>query len=152
MGPAVNTFDPKDLIAEVARRHQVLLAPGDPIFVTVTLNEAIVARAVERVAGLLDAAADQMSAATAQQREASKEEAAALVTGAAVYLVQQAEKAADELATRLRQEVGAEVARLHAVADRAERATRVAVCAAAASATGIAGIVLALVASSLATR
>ena len=148
----MSAFDPKDLIAEVARRHQVLLAPGDPIFVTVTLNEAIVAQAVERVAGLLDAAADQLSAAAAQQREAAKEEAAALITGAAVYLVQQAEKATDEMATRLQQEIGTETARMRAVADQAERAKRVAVYAAAGAVTGITGIIVALIASGLLTR
>ena len=91
----MDPIDTRALIGEVARRHGVLLDAGDPIFATVTLNERIVARAVEQVAAMLEAASDQISAAAAQQEEAARATAAALVTGAAAYVVDQAQKAGD---------------------------------------------------------
>lgn len=118
----MDPIDTRELIGEVARRHNVLLDPSDPIFATVTLNERIVARAVGQVAAMLDAASDQISAAAAQQEEAARATAAALITGAAAYIVDQAQKAGDELAIRLRNELAGEVARTRVGANETGRA------------------------------
>ena len=123
----MSALDPAAIIGEVARRHRVLLSPDDPILVTVTLNEVIVARAAERVAELVNGAADQISAAAAQQQESARQSAEVLITGAAVYVAEQAQKAADELASRLRDAAAAEVARVEDAARRAERARLLAV-------------------------
>ena len=117
----MDPIDTRELIGEVARRHGVLLDPADPIFATVTLNERIVARAVEQVGAMLEAATDQLSAAAAQQQDAARATAAALITGSATYIVDQAEKAADEMAVRLRDGFAADLARVHDSAREAGR-------------------------------
>jgi len=42
-------LDIERLIGEVARRHDLLLSRDDPIFVSVTLNEQILAEALARL-------------------------------------------------------------------------------------------------------
>jgi len=42
------------LIAEVAKRHKVLLSPDDPILVTVTLHELLVDRNIDQMNGVVD--------------------------------------------------------------------------------------------------
>jgi hypothetical protein len=86
-------MDVQRLIGEVAKRHNVLLGPNDPILVTLTLNELILADYIERVHALLVAAQDQTSASTAQQMEAAKEIASKLITGAAGYVADQVQMA-----------------------------------------------------------
>lgn len=117
----MDAIDTRELIDEVARRHGVLLDPGDPIFATVTLNERIVAGVVEQVAAMLEATTDQLSAAAAQQQEAARTTAAALITSSAAYIVDQAQKAGDELAVRLRDGLAAEIARAQGAARDAGR-------------------------------
>lgn len=120
LGPAWT----RELIAEVARQHQVLLTPDDPIFLTVTLHERTVGRLVgeaeQRIGAMLDDAATRTILAAEEEREAARATAETLVTGAARYLVEQAEHAADELASRLRETLQADVAAAHAAAREAQ--------------------------------
>jgi hypothetical protein len=86
-------MDVQRLIMEVAKRHNVLLGPNDPILVTLTLNELILADYVERVHALLVAAQEETSAGTTQQLEAAREIASKLVTGVAGYVAEQVHQA-----------------------------------------------------------
>jgi hypothetical protein len=76
----------EEAIGEVARKHNLLLSPDDPLLVTITLNEVILRRVLERQRQAIEAAQDQISAGAAQQLEAAKQVAGIIVTGAADYL------------------------------------------------------------------
>ena len=39
-------FDREALIAEVAKRHKILLDPDDPAFALITINEIVLSRAI----------------------------------------------------------------------------------------------------------
>ena len=74
------------LIGEVAKRHDLLLSRDDPVLVTVTLNELILAEALAQLQASLDAASQDIAASAAKQIEASKIIAEQLITAAADYV------------------------------------------------------------------
>lgn len=138
-------LDVQALIGEVARRHNVRLDPDDPILVTVTLNERILAGYLERVAALVEEAQDQTAVAAAGQMEAAREVAARLVTGAAAHVAGRIRDAGDAMAEGLAERVARDAAAARAAAHEARSARRVAVSAAlaAGAAAGLAaGLVL----------
>lgn len=112
----------KELIGEVAKRHAVLLGPNDPILVTLTLNELIVAGYVERIESGLLGSLDQLSAAQAQHIEAAREIASGIITRAADYGADQIHQAVDDLVTSLRAGLAADVQAAREAAYRAEKA------------------------------
>jgi hypothetical protein len=73
-------------IAEVARRHNLLLSQDDPLLVMLTLNEIVLARILAKQEQTLEAALDQISAGAAQQVEAAREVAGLVITGGADYV------------------------------------------------------------------
>lgn len=140
MPPSKSGVDPIDverLIGEVARRHHALLGRDDPIFMTVTLNELIIARALERVQAMVEASQDQISAGTAQQILASKTIAASLITSAAEHVAGEIRAATTEAVEQIQAAVAEELraARLAArTAQKASRTTGWAACVAVAAA------------------
>jgi hypothetical protein len=142
-------MDVQRLIGEVAKRHNVLLGPDDPILVTLTLNELILAGYLERVQTLLEAAQDQTSAGTAQHLAAAREIAARLVTEAGGYVAGQLTEAGAGVQARLLEAVGRELEAAREAARVAAQARRVAVNAALVAvgvACGLAGAVIGVVA------
>jgi hypothetical protein len=89
------------LIGEVAKRHNVLLGRDDPIFMAVTLNELIIARALEQVQVAVEASQDEISAGTVQQIAAAKAVAASLITSAADHVAGQIRAATAETAQQI---------------------------------------------------
>jgi hypothetical protein len=73
-------------IGEVARQHNLLLSPDDPLLVTITLNEVILQRIIARQLQAIEAAQDQIAAGSAQQIETARQIAGIVVTGAADYV------------------------------------------------------------------
>jgi hypothetical protein len=73
-------------IGEVARQHNLLLSPDDPLLVTITLNEVILQRIIAVQLQAIEAAQDQIAAGTAQQIEAARQIAGLTITGAADYV------------------------------------------------------------------
>ena len=73
------------LIGEVAKRHDLLLSRDDPVLVTVTLNELILAEALAQLQASLVEAKQEIAASAAKQIEASKTIAEQLITAAADY-------------------------------------------------------------------
>jgi Transcriptional activator TraM len=141
-------MDVQRLIGEVARRHNVLLGPDDPILVTLTLNELILTGYLERVQALLEAAQDQTSAGTAQHLAAAREIAARLVSEAAGYVAGQLTEAGAGIEARLLEAVGRELEAAREAAHGAAQARRVAVFAALVATgvtCGLAGVVIGLV-------
>lgn len=82
------------LIGEVAKRHDLLLSRDDPVLVTVTLNELILAEALAQLQASLDAASQDIAASAAKQIEASKITAEQLITAAADYVANEVRAAA----------------------------------------------------------
>lgn len=100
----------QELIGEVAKRHNVLLGPNDPILVTLTLHELIVGGYVADVSTQLEGQFDQLSGATAQHVQAAKEIAQSLITRSAEYVEGRIRTTGEELANELRAAMIADVA------------------------------------------
>ncbi len=113
-------LDVDTLIGEVARRHNVLLAPDDPIFALLTLNELVVSRYVEVIVAKIDDARQLAAAERAETIATTKKVAESLITGGADYLVKEARNAGTDLASALTRAAAAERARI----DEAARDTR----------------------------
>lgn len=114
----------QELIGEVAKRHGLLLGPNDPILVTLTLNELIVAGFVDTVTAAIGDTLDQLSGAQAQHIEAAREIASGIVTRAADYGADQVKRLVDDLAAGLRASLSADVEAARAAAAEAQQARK----------------------------
>lgn len=83
-------MDLQRLVGEVARRHNVLVDPSDPIFVAVTLNEILLAEHVRKIEKALDQANRSIAAASTLEVEKAKRIAAQ-------YIAQGAQHSADQV-------------------------------------------------------
>lgn len=99
---AADRLEIERLIGEVARRHNVLLSRDDPILVTVTLNELILAATMKRLQAIVVASQDQIAAGTAQQVADAKATAAHLITEAADYVAGQVRAAVGNIASEIK--------------------------------------------------
>lgn len=118
----MSSLSPQELIGEVAKRHNVLLGPNDPILVTLTLNELILSGYVDRIEQGLFRSLDHLSGAQAQHIDAAREIASGIITRAADYGADQIHQAVDDLVTSLRAGLAADVQAAREAADRAEQA------------------------------
>ena len=89
-------MDVEVLIGEVARRHNILISPDDPIFATVTLNELVLAHVLEQQRQALAESQAQIERTTTQQTEAVKRLGERLVTAAAEHLAAQVRMAIED--------------------------------------------------------
>ena len=69
-------FDREALIAEIAKRHKILLDPDDPAFALITINEITLSRAI----GIVEAKLAVMEQRLAQISEKQTETAKAIKT------------------------------------------------------------------------
>ena len=101
------------LIGEVAKRHKVLISPDDPIFMTVTLNELLLADTLGQLQTAVIASQDHIAAGTAQAHAAqlatSKRLGEQLVTAAAEHIASEVRTAAGEAVDAMRAAVTAEL-------------------------------------------
>ena len=72
----------KELIAEVAKRHGVLLTEQDPVLLTVWLNEAILAEQAKEFASIVAEGQRTAATATVEELGAARKAAAAAVAAA----------------------------------------------------------------------
>ena len=105
----LSKLDIERLISDVAKRHNLLLRPDDPLFITVTLNELLLARALERIETAVIASQDQIAAGTVHQIATAKVLGERIITAAAGHVAGQLREAAGEAADRLGTAVGAEM-------------------------------------------
>ncbi|WP_182333658.1 conjugal transfer protein TraM [Stenotrophomonas acidaminiphila] len=82
-----------ELRKEVAIRHNVLLGPDDPILVTVTLNELVLADFLEKARNDYTAANRELTVSLQQQVEQAKDTAGKIVTDSANYVREQVRQA-----------------------------------------------------------
>ena len=98
-------MDAKEIIAEVAKRNQVVLAPTDPVMVIATIAELQIESGRTALAKMVTEALDQASAGTEQQIEAARKIGEAIITGAAQLSAGQIRHAGEQAAERVRAEV-----------------------------------------------
>ena len=123
-------MDVQRLIGEVAKRHNVLLGPSDPILVTLTLNELVLAQYVERLNATLEQAEDRTAAGSAQQIAAARELAGKLVTETGGYVAGQVEEAGKAVQAQLLASLERQVQAAREAAEQAILARRTALYAA----------------------
>lgn len=123
-------MDVQRLIGEVAKRHNVLLGPSDPILVTLTLNELVLAQYVERLNATLEQAEDRTAAGSAQQIAAARELAGKLVTETGGYVAGQVEEAGRAVQAQLIASLSRQVQAAQEAAQQAAIARRMALYAA----------------------
>ncbi len=116
----------QDLIGEVAKRHNVLVDPQDPIFVAVTLNELLLADHVQKVQAALDRAEAKTDHATSRYIEKARFAAASLMTDSGKQLGDQLRQAGTALGAHLQHVVRELVLAAEAAAAEAAREKRAA--------------------------
>ena len=79
-------LDFDEIRKEVAIQHSVLLGKDDPILVTVTINELVLAHYAKQMTALQDEASRALTVSLQQQVEQSKETAGKVITEAANYV------------------------------------------------------------------
>jgi hypothetical protein len=112
----------KQLIGEVAKRHNLLLPHDDPVFAILTLNELALGGLIERVEAAVEAAQDQVSAGAVQQREAATALAQQVISGGAEALAKANAKAAAELQAAIKATLADELAAVRRAAAEAREA------------------------------
>jgi hypothetical protein len=93
-----SSFDVEALIAEVARRHKILLAPEDPAFALLTLNELVLSHFLAIFDAKMDGLECQISRISAQQTETAKAIGENIVTAGAAYVADRLKEACANLA------------------------------------------------------
>ncbi len=135
----------QDLIGEVAKRHNVLVDPSDPIFVAVTLNELLLAEHVAKVEAALERAENALAMAASRHLEKTRWTATALIANSSAALSEQIKAAGPALRSQLQHAVREMVLAAGAAAAEAARQKRASQRAAAvAFASACAVIVMAL--------
>jgi hypothetical protein len=95
----------QELIGEVAKRHNVLVDPSDPVFIAVTLNEVLLAEHLAKVDAALAQAEETFARASERQLEKARYTATALVANTSVALAEQLKGAGVGLRAQLQQGV-----------------------------------------------
>lgn len=116
----------REAIAEVARRHNLLLDHDDPLLVTLTLNELALNRIIAKQLAAIEAAQDQISAGAAQQIETARDVAGILITGAARYMAEELRDIIAGHRQALLEAVETEKRQVLGIVDSARRAQRAA--------------------------
>jgi hypothetical protein len=114
----------QDLIGEVAKRHNVLVDPSDPIFVAVTLNELLLAEHVAKVEAALERAENALTMAASRHLEKTRWTAMTLVANSSAALSDQLKAAGAALRSQLQQAVREMVLTAAAAAGEAARQKR----------------------------
>ena len=99
-------FDREALIAEVAKRHKILLDPDDPAFALITLNEIVLSRAIGIVEVQLTKMEQSLAQISGQHTETAKAIGEAIITAAASYVAEQLKDAGADLIEKVRTNAG----------------------------------------------
>jgi ribulose kinase len=95
-------FDREALIAEVAKRHKILLDPDDPAFALITINEIVLSGAIATVEGKLEAMEQRLAQISEKQAEAAKAIGEAIITAGAAYVAERLKDAGADLSEKIR--------------------------------------------------
>jgi len=89
-------------MAEVAKRHKILLDPDDPAFALITINEIVLSRAIAIVEARLKEMEQRMAHISAQQAETAKAIGEAIITAGAAYVAERLKDAGADLIEKVR--------------------------------------------------
>ena len=95
-------FDREALIAEVAKRHKILLDPDDPAFALITINEIVLSRAIAIVEARLQETEQRFAHISGQQTETAKATGEAIITAGAAYVAERLKDAGADLIEKVR--------------------------------------------------
>ena len=90
-------FDREALIAEVAKRHKILLDHDDPAFALITINEIVLSRAIAIVEARLQQMEQRLAHMSEKQAETAKAIGEAIITAAATYVAERLKDAGTAL-------------------------------------------------------
>jgi Transcriptional activator TraM len=135
-------LDREAIIAEVARRHGILLGPEDPILATVAIHEVVLGEYIRQVEEAVTRATEEFEGATHRALEGSKTIARDVLGQTIRQGCEELQKAAQPMVEELLRELHAALDRQQALVERAEGVQRVVVTAAAL--TGLSVVALAL--------
>ena len=99
-------FDREALIAEVAKRHKILLDPDDPAFALITINEIVLSRAIGIVEARLQEMEQRLAQISAQQTGSAKAIGEAIITAGAAYGAERLKDAGADLVEKARTSIG----------------------------------------------
>ncbi len=114
-------FDRKALIAEVAKRHKILLDPDDPAFALITINEIVLSRAIAIVEARLEEMEQRLAQISAQQIETAKSIGEAIITAGAGYVAERLKDAGADLMERVRTGAGLDLGKQQSGSRRSGR-------------------------------
>ena len=109
------------LIGEVAKRHKIILAPGDPLFVVLTLLELVTGRYLEKADAILKAERETSLEATERAAASAKTTAEGIITAAAEYVAKTSRSSMGELTEALTSAAAAERAKIELAAKEGRR-------------------------------
>ncbi|EAQ2882451.1 conjugal transfer protein TraM [Salmonella enterica] len=112
-------IDFDDIRKEVAIRHNVLLGKDDPILVTVTVNELVLARYLDLISDQYDEANRTLTVTLQQQVEQSKETAGKIITDSANYVSDQLRQSVAEVVKDVGKDLRRQVAEVQAASREA---------------------------------
>jgi hypothetical protein len=101
-------FDREALIAEVAKRHKILLDPDDPAFALITINEIVLSRAIAIVEAKLEETERRLAHISATQTETAKAIGETIITAGAAYVAERLKDAGADLIEKVRRSIGPE--------------------------------------------
>ncbi len=99
------------MIAEVAKRHRILLDPDDPAFALITINEIVLSRAIAIVEAKLKEMEQRIAQISVQQTETAKTIGETIITASAAYVAERLKDAGADHIEKVRTRVGLEQAR-----------------------------------------
>ena len=94
-------FDREVLIAEVAKRHKILLDPDDPAFALNTINEIVLSRALAIVEAKFEALEQRLAQVAEKQTEAAKAIGENIITAATTYIADRLKESGADLLEKL---------------------------------------------------
>jgi CHASE3 domain sensor protein len=130
-------------LRESLRKQGIYVHESDPVLEVAAICQIAVADAVNAIEGLNKAAADRISAASAQHIEAAKQSAAALVTEAGKWSAEQLRDTAAEISASILKDLRPEVMKAEAAARLSLRMAWVTGSLGAVALAGLAGFLLA---------
>ncbi len=99
-------FDREALIAEVAKRHKILLDPDDPAFALITINEIVLSRAIAIVEARLQETEQRLAYISEKQTGTAKGIGEAIITAGAAYVAERLKDAGADLIEKVRASTG----------------------------------------------
>ena len=99
-------FDREALIAEVAKRHKILLDPDDPAFALITINEIVLSRAIAIIEAKLKEMEQRLAQISEKQTEAAKAIGESIITAGAVYVAERLKDVGADLIAKVRTSAG----------------------------------------------